>query len=159
MHVSISGGSRDSAAAWRHADGFTLIEVLVAILVLAVGLLGFALLQTLSVRMSQSSNYRTQATNLATELLDQMRSNRLSAANYPGQASFASNSMTSAACEPETGTQDVAAMAALWKCQVVRALGEGASATVSYNGGVATVTLRWPERTGADTAFSVSTLL
>lgn len=157
--MSTPSTSQGPAAGRRRAGGFTLIEVLIAILVLAFGLLGFALLQTMSVRMSQSSNYRTQATNLATELLDQMRSNRLSAASFPGPASFDSGSMTSAACEPATGTQDVAAMAALWKCQVVRALGEGASATVTYNGGVATVTLRWPERTGADTSFSVSTSL
>ncbi len=134
-----------------------MIEVLIAILVLAVGLLGFALLQTMSVRMSQSSNYRTQATNLATELLDQMRVNRLSAAAYPAAASFSGG--TSAACTPGTDTQDVAAMAALWRCQVVRALGEDSSATVTYNGSVAQVTLTWPERVGDSTSFTVSTQL
>lgn len=49
----------------RQSGGFTLLEVLIAIIVLAFGLLGFALLQTMNVRFVQSANYRTQATNLA----------------------------------------------------------------------------------------------
>ncbi|KGT84573.1 pilus assembly protein PilV, partial [Xanthomonas vasicola] len=60
--------------------GFSLLEVLIAIVVLAFGLLGFALLQTANVRFVQSSNYRTQATNLAYDLMDQMRSNRFQSA-------------------------------------------------------------------------------
>ena len=63
-----------------HAAGFSMIEVLIALLVLAFGLLGFALLQTLNLRYTQSANTRTQATNLAYDLLDQMRSNRLTTA-------------------------------------------------------------------------------
>ena len=61
--------------------GFSLIEVLIALLVLAFGLLGFALLQTMNVRFVQSANYRTQATNLSYELLDQIRINRIAAAS------------------------------------------------------------------------------
>jgi type IV pilus assembly protein PilV len=72
--------------------GFTLIEVLVAIVVLAFGLLGFALLQTMSVRFTQSANYRTQATNLAYDLIDQMRANRFQAAWY-STASFSAGSV------------------------------------------------------------------
>ena len=60
----------------RRQAGFSLIEVMVAVLVLGIGLLGFALLQTMTLRFTQSANYRTQATNLAYDLLDQMRANR-----------------------------------------------------------------------------------
>ena len=67
----------------RHqVGGFSLIEVLIALVILALGLLGFALLQTLNLRYTQSANYRTQATNLAYDLLDQMRSNHYAAAWY-----------------------------------------------------------------------------
>jgi type IV pilus assembly protein PilV len=58
------------------------MEVMIAIIVLAFGLLGFALLQTMNVRFVQSANYRTQATNLAYDLTEQMRSNRYQAAWY-----------------------------------------------------------------------------
>src|SRR5690606_37357910 len=55
------------------ARGFSLIEVMVAVLVLSLGLLGLAALQGLSMRNNQSANYRTQATNLAYEFIDTAR--------------------------------------------------------------------------------------
>ena len=82
-----------NAVGSRNASGFTLIEVMVSIVVLAFGLLGFALLQTLTVRYSQSAAYKTQATNLGYSLLDDMRANRLSAAQYAGAATFAQGSI------------------------------------------------------------------
>ncbi|MEE7546042.1 type IV pilus modification protein PilV [Xanthomonas sp. Kuri4-1] len=142
--------------------GFTLLEVMIAMLVLAFGLLGFALLQTMSVRMSQSSNYRTNATNLASELLDQIRANRAAASSYAGAASFAAGSRAAKPCIPGvTDTQSVANASELWKCQVVRALGDSAGATVSYQDGVVGVILEWGERAGpeATTRFEVQTRL
>lgn len=68
----------------RRPSGFSMIEVLVALVILAIGLLGFALLQTMNLRFTQSANYRTQATNLAYDLLDQMRANRFQAVWYGG---------------------------------------------------------------------------
>ena len=79
------------------AAGFSLIEVMVAVLVLGVGLLGFALLQTMSVRFTQSANQRTQATNLAYDMLDQMRVNRLAAGQYVGNYAAATSG---AGCVP-----------------------------------------------------------
>ena len=73
------------------AAGFSLIEVMVAVLVLGVGLLGFALLQTMSVRFTQSANQRTQATNLAYDMLDQMRANRIAAGQYVGNYAAATS--------------------------------------------------------------------
>ena len=51
-----------------------MIELMVAVLVLSVGLLGMAALQGVSMRNNQSANHRTQATNLAYELIDIARS-------------------------------------------------------------------------------------
>lgn len=58
----------------RHR-GFSLIEVLVALLVLSIGLLGLAALQTFSLQYNTGSYYRTQATFLAYEIIDRMRVN------------------------------------------------------------------------------------
>lgn len=58
------------------ARGVTLIEVLVAVLVLSVGLLGYAALLAFSLQANQSANFRTQATVLAYEALDMIRSSR-----------------------------------------------------------------------------------
>jgi type IV pilus assembly protein PilV len=61
----------------RHKTrGFTLIEVLVAIVVLAIGLLGLANLQGNALRFNQGAYQRTQATVLANDILDSMRANR-----------------------------------------------------------------------------------
>ncbi len=50
--------------------GFSLLEVLIALVVLSVGLLGLAGLQAYSMRYNLSANYRTQATNLAQQFID-----------------------------------------------------------------------------------------
>lgn len=57
-------------------SGFTLIEVLIATLVLAVGLLGLAGLQVTSIRNNLSAYNRSQATQLAYDMADRMRANK-----------------------------------------------------------------------------------
>lgn len=56
--------------------GFSLVEVLVAMLVLAIGLLGLAALQTQGVRFNHDAYVRTNATTLAYDIVDKMRLNR-----------------------------------------------------------------------------------
>ena len=57
----------------RSSYGFTLLEVLVAIVVLSIGLLGLAGLQAFSMKANQSANFRTQATALANMIVERMR--------------------------------------------------------------------------------------
>lgn len=57
-------------------QGFTLIEVMVAIVVLSIGLLGLAGLMASSLKNSHSAYLRTQATWFAYDVLDRMRANR-----------------------------------------------------------------------------------
>ena len=123
----------------RHAAGFSLIEVMIAILVMALGLLGFALLQTMSVRFTQSANQRTQATNLAYDMLDQMRVNRLAAGQYVGNYAAATSG---AGCVPG-GNVSAAAFESVWECRMGKALGADAAATVGFANGVATVAITW----------------
>ena len=61
------------------ARGFTLVESLVAVLVLSIGLLGIAALQVSSLRTNHVAYQRTQATFMAYDLLDRMRANRVAA--------------------------------------------------------------------------------
>lgn len=60
-------------------SGFTLLEVLIAILVLSIGLLGLAGLMASSIRNNHSAYQRTQATWLAYDIVDRMRVNRAAA--------------------------------------------------------------------------------
>ena len=55
--------------------GFTLIEVLVALFVLSVAILGIAGLQVTSKQTNFESVQRTNATFLAQELLERIRAN------------------------------------------------------------------------------------
>jgi type IV pilus assembly protein PilV len=56
--------------------GFTLIEVLVSVFVLAIGLLGVAALQNTSLRNNHSAYLRSQATLLGYDAIDRMRANQ-----------------------------------------------------------------------------------
>lgn len=61
----------------RHSlQGFTLIEVLVSLLILAVGLLGMASLMTTSMHSSHNAYSRNEASLLAYDIADRMRLNR-----------------------------------------------------------------------------------
>jgi len=55
--------------------GFTLIEVLIALLVLAIGLLGMASLTMTSLQSNQSAYLRGQASLLAGDIVERMRGN------------------------------------------------------------------------------------
>lgn len=55
--------------------GFTLLEVLIALLILSIGLLGLAALQTTGLRSNQMASMRTTATELAYDIADRMRAN------------------------------------------------------------------------------------
>ena len=56
-------------------SGLTLIEVLVTVVILAVGLLGMAAMQLSGIRGANGANYRTQATIYANDLAERMRAN------------------------------------------------------------------------------------
>jgi type IV pilus assembly protein PilV len=55
--------------------GFTLLEVLIALLVLSIGLLGLAALQTVGLRSNQMASLRTLATQMTYDITDRMRAN------------------------------------------------------------------------------------
>ena len=59
----------------KRQHGFSLLEVLIALVVLSIGLLGLAGLQTFSVKFVHQSYQRTQATLLIYEMMDRMRAN------------------------------------------------------------------------------------
>lgn len=65
-----------------HAAGFTLLEVLVALVVLSIGLLGVAAMILDSLRASRAALLRTQAVTLAADMADRIRANRLPANAY-----------------------------------------------------------------------------
>jgi type IV pilus assembly protein PilV len=87
--------------------GMTLIEILVAIVVLSIGLLGLAGLQLKGLQVGQGSTYRWQAAMLAEDIVDRMRSDRGSAGagNYSGTFSGGATS-TSGPSGTQTAMND-----------------------------------------------------
>lgn len=126
--------------------GFTLLEVMVAMLVLSIGLLGLAGLMASSLRNNHSAYYRSQATWLAYDVIDRMRTNRPNAAGYvvgiPGAS--AAGGLAGA---------DVTD----WKGMIANALPEGDGSVAVAAAGTArtvTVVIQWNDArgTGGDVA-------
>lgn len=68
--------ARRATASHARSGGFTLIEVLVAVVVLSIGLLGVGKMVLYSARANGSAYMRSEATEQAYAVLDYMRANR-----------------------------------------------------------------------------------
>lgn len=123
--------------------GFTLLEVLIALIVLSIGLLGLAALQGVGLRSSQEAYLTSQAGLLAYDLADRIRANPAPVAEY---TSFAP------AC-PQTvaDTPLVHADLGEWFCSVETLLPNGA-ATI----GVTPVPIAVPNVIGEFTRYTIT---
>lgn len=130
----------------------TLIEVLVAVLILSIGLLGLAGLQTLSLRSNHSAYLRSQATILAYDIADRMRANRQSALSgwYNIELEEAASSDTSIAA---TDLKE-------WKAALSTVLPAG-DGSITVNDGNVTIIVAWDDERDADnlTQFQMQTRL
>lgn len=66
----------------RRVRGISLIEVLVSVVIIAIGLLGIAAMESLALRGSQGSLESSQAVMQTNAILEAMRANRANAAGY-----------------------------------------------------------------------------
>ena len=135
--------------------GFTLIEVLIAMIILAVGLLGLAGLQATSLRNNQRAYNRSVATQLAYEMADRMRANYTHAKNLAGNVYITTSPPTAAAVTNCTSTAGCvpAAMAQNdlydWNQAIQSSLpGTVASPVtgiITIAGNVFTITINWDD--------------
>lgn len=129
--------------------GFTLIEVLIAMLVLAVGLLGLAGMQATSLKNNQSAYNRSQATQLAYDLADRMRANIAEKTIYttilPSSASPKQKCLTRTGCSPaEMAENDLFE----WKA-TINSLPSG-KGTITVTDNVFTITVIWDDDKDGD---------
>ena len=130
--------SEQFSAPWHHRQsGVSLIEVLVAIVVLSIGLLGLAGLQASGLRVGQSSIYRGQAAQLASDMVERMRVNVGNAGDYALALDVAAPEGTTRA---DLDLQD-------WRLRL-RAL-PGGTGSVAVNGTSVTVIVQWDDTRGA----------
>jgi type IV pilus assembly protein PilV len=132
--------------------GFGLIEVLIAVLVLAIGLLGMASLQTTGIQMTTGALSRTQAVFLVEDLIERARANSANLATYEVAAGAppACNS-TYAVANSSVSAEDLAE----WRNNVSCLL-PGGDAAVSISAvGVMTVQVTWLARSGQTSDGSI----
>lgn len=120
--------------------GVSMIEVLVAIIVLSIGLLGLAGLQSAGLTHNQSASFRSTATMMSYSILDSMRANRVEARNGSYNIAIGA-SLSSGSTVPE---QDVSN----WLNELALRLPAGTGA-INVNGNVVTVAVQWDDSRGA----------
>ncbi|WP_449447864.1 type IV pilus modification protein PilV [Thermomonas brevis] len=128
------------------AQGMSLIEVLVAVLVLAVGLLGIAAMQALALRGGQGSLESSQAVMAANSIIEAMRANRNNAASYVYNGIAACGNVPAAAADLASNDLNN------WATQLKETIGSGVGAdtttcgSISVVGGLYRVTVQWDDR-------------
>ena len=147
-------------------QGFSLFEVLIAIVITAIGLLGLAVLQTTGLQNNQTAYHASQATVLAYDMADRMRANPESVNNY--LSTYMTLAQATAAgvqegCGTTTGctTAQMAQNDLLeWNAALTETLPLG-TGTITVVGDIYTVAVSWDRnrdgvRNGADIPFQVS---
>lgn len=125
------------------SGGFSLLEVLIAVLILAIGILGAASLQLSALRYHSGSLHATQASLLANDLLERVRANPEQLASYAltlEQGCVQPDAVQLVPMAESIIQQDKIDFARAVACE----LPEG-QASVSITDGVATVNLQWSE--------------
>lgn len=137
----------------QQQSGFSLVEVLVSLLILSLGLLGLAALQSNGMKATHSAYLRTQATQYAHDILDRMRANREAA-----RAGEYNLTLTAAApvCTSGTGDREDCDRAQ-WRADIANL--PGGSGSIAYDAGTqfVTIVVQWnDERAGGSTTTSLT---
>ena len=81
----------------HRSQGFTLVEVLVALVVMTVGMLGVAVLFVEGLQINRTSVYRTAAVGLAVDMAERIRTNINARDAYAGVGPGADNACVNGA--------------------------------------------------------------
>jgi type IV pilus assembly protein PilV len=144
--------------AHRNERGFSLVESMIALVVLSVGMIGMAALYSQGLGAGRTAQFRNLAINLVADMADRIRMNRLGQADY---GNLAANN----ACDPQSGggvdcTPDMMAAHDLfvWNQQVQQSLPNGAG-LVQFNNATNpptyTVQVSWDEVGAGNLAHQV----
>lgn len=133
-------------------NGFSMIEVLVTLVILAVGLLGMAGLQSVGLKNNHSSLGRSTATMLAYNIIDRMRSNCQNALDGDYNIAIGTAAPSSPSNQAQRDQKE-------WKDALGTSLAAG-DGSISVNAAtfLATVNIRWNDSraTSGSSTYTVS---
>ena len=140
-----------TSSATQH--GFSMLEILITLVIVAIALLGTAGLQVYAMRMGQSSQFRTQAIFLAADILDRIEANKDNTTGaVAGNYVIAGNGTPPALTSPDPCTVAPCSAAQLanrdinqWENAVASLLPQ-ATWSVTATGIAYTVVLGWTDR-------------
>lgn len=127
--------------------GFSMVETLVALFVLAIGILGLGALHATSMRGGSSAHHRSQAVLVAYDAMDRLRSNRT--------AALAGGYNIALTADPAAGDGNAPLVdddLAQWFATHVALLPSGDALINCTNAGVCTVTVQWDDSRADATA-------
>jgi type IV pilus assembly protein PilV len=157
--------------------GFSIIEVIIATLIMTVGILGVAGLQVVSLQQNRSSLLRSEALQIGNDILDRMRANPLqpyAPVEYTDAPPAGSRDCVALSCSPsQMETYDIAQ----WKCGInpadpsgglpydicttfgqTTAVLPGGEGEIKSAAGVHTIKVRWvDDRDGGTASITLST--
>lgn len=134
----------------RRMRGMSLIEVMVSVLILAVGLLGIAAMQALALRGGQSSLESSQAVMLTNGIIEAMR------ANGAGPSAYIYDGTGSCGTVPNAGSSQAANDLNNWVTTLKTTIGGDAKDTTTCGkieqvaGSTYRVTVQWDDSRAAD---------
>ena len=126
--------------------GFSLVEVLIALIIMSVGMLGIAGLYVQSMQAGRTSLFRHNAVTLAGDVADRIRANPTAGAAYAAGAGIDSGCVAQGVdCSgPQMASHDIF----LWSQQATTSLPNG-QVNITFDGTVAppeyTVEIAWVE--------------
>mgnify|MGYP000108314373 FL=1 len=138
-------------------SGFSLLEVLITLVILAIGLLGLAGLQATGLKNNLSAYHRSQATQLSYEIADKMRSNLSAISTYA--TLNPTSAVAKPACKAVAGICSDTDMAQNdlfeWNSKISTTLPSGAGlitqATSSY-----TISITWDDDRDGDNTNNIN---
>jgi len=131
----------------KRSRGFSLVEVLVALVVMSVGMLGIAALYLEGLRAGRTALNRTTAVTLAADMADRIRANSAAGAAYAGTGPGTDGKCVNGPSDC-TATQLAGDDWFTWRNELAAQLPEGSVGEIDVAGpapNTYTITVAWPE--------------
>ena len=135
----------------RRQRGATMVELLVSVLLFALGTLGMIGMMTKTLGYSQVSLFRSQAVALTDDIIDSMRADPVNARKGDWHTEFGDTAANF------SGTTVAQKDLSAWKSRIDRLLPAGQGEIIVSSGSV-TVKIKWKERDGWATLPTTSLL-